>query len=106
MKCRTDDTKKMIDCLQSRPARNIAQAVGDFMVNYSFLFSLFLFSYNNIYIYIYTYIIKPYLSFGCIILSLLSDQLLRHMDPIPLFLILQLILSIMAKLMMFLGSLA
>lgn len=50
MKCRTDNTKKMIDCLQSRPARIIAQAVGDFMVNYSFLFSLFLSSYNYIYI--------------------------------------------------------
>lgn len=42
MKCRTDDTKKMIDCLQTRPAQIIAQAVGDFMVNYSFLFNLFL----------------------------------------------------------------
>lgn len=45
MKCRTDDMKKMIDCLRSRPARIIAQAVGDFMVSYSFLFFLFLSSY-------------------------------------------------------------
>lgn len=31
--CSSNKAKKMINCLQSRPARIISQAVGDFMVN-------------------------------------------------------------------------
>lgn len=49
--CPTRNTKEMIDCLQTRPARILSQATGE-VVNCYYFFILILYNYNYIYFHI------------------------------------------------------